>query len=85
VATDLSTPSLLNLDTTHAELLAVLLGRSQWTRAEFEELCSDKSLMPDGAIERINEAAFARFDQALIEGEDPLEISSQLLLEEKTA
>jgi uncharacterized tellurite resistance protein B-like protein len=83
--TGVSPPTLLGLDATHAELLAVLLGRPEWTRAEFEELCSDKGLMPDGAIERINDAAFARFDQAIIEGDDPLEIGSQLLLEEKTA
>jgi uncharacterized tellurite resistance protein B-like protein len=77
--------TLLHLDSAHAELLEVLLGRPQWTRAEFEELCSDKGLMPDGAIERINDAAFAKFDQALIEGDDPLEISTQLLTEEKAA
>jgi hypothetical protein len=41
--------------------------------------------MPDGAIERINDAAFAKFDQALIEGDDPLEVSTQLLTEEKAA
>jgi uncharacterized tellurite resistance protein B-like protein len=83
--TDMATPTLLGLDTAHAELLAVLLGRPQWTRAEFEELCSDKSLMPDGAIECINDAALARFEQLIIEGEDPLDINTQLLLEEKAA
>jgi hypothetical protein len=65
--------------------LAVFLERSEWTRAEFEELCSDKGLMPDGAIETINEAAFTKFDQAVIEGEDTLEINTQLMLEEKAA
>lgn len=74
--------TLLNLDVTHAELLLVLTGRSQWTRAEFEEVCADKGLMPDGAIERINEAAFTKFDQPVIEGDDPLEIILQLLEEQ---
>ncbi|HTB81283.1 MAG TPA: TerB N-terminal domain-containing protein [Opitutaceae bacterium] len=74
-------PTLLGLDVAHAGLLTVLLGRPQWTRAEFEELCSDKGLMPDGAIEYINESAFSKFDQAIIEGEDPLEIASHLLQE----
>lgn len=77
--------ALLGLDAKHAELLAVLLERPEWTRAEFEELCSDKGLMPDGAIETINEAAFTKFDQAVIEGEDTLEINTQLMLEEKAA
>jgi len=76
-----SASTLLGLDVTHAGLLTVLLGRPQWTRAEFEELCSDKGLMPDGAMEYINEAAFSKFDQAIIEGEDPLEIASHLLQE----
>ena len=73
-------PAGLNqLDSAHAELLSVVLTRAQWTRAEFEELCSDKGLMPDGAIERINEASFTQFDEPMIEGEDPLEIGVHLL------
>ncbi|MDI1337502.1 MAG: TerB N-terminal domain-containing protein [Lacunisphaera sp.] len=75
------TATLLDLDVAHAELLALLVGRTQWTRAEFEELCADKDLLPDGALERINDAAFTKFDQAIIEGEDPLEIAGQLLEE----
>jgi uncharacterized tellurite resistance protein B-like protein len=82
---EVSPSTLLGLDTAHADLLTVLLGRPHWTRAEFEELCADKGLMPDGAIERINETAFEKFDQPIIDGEDPLEICSQLLLDEKIA
>jgi len=73
------TATLLDLDVAHVELLALLVGRTQWTRAEFEELCADKDLLPDGALERINDAAFTKFDQAIIEGEDPLEIAGHLL------
>ncbi len=62
-SSDAPPQTLLGLDTAHAELLAVLMGRPEWSRAEIEELCNDKGLMTDGAIERINEAAFARFDQ----------------------
>jgi hypothetical protein len=76
-------PSLrLELDAEHASLLQLLLQRDQWSRAELEEVCADRGLMVDGAIERINEAAFARFDQALIEGEDPIAINCELMLEE---
>ena len=66
-------PSLLGLDTEHSGLLHVLIQRAQWSRDEFEELCSDRGLMLDGAIERINEAAFDQFDNAIIEGEDPMD------------
>jgi uncharacterized tellurite resistance protein B-like protein len=71
----------LDLDQAHADLVVVLIGRMTWARPEFEELCADKGLMPDGAIERINEAAFQKFDQAIIEGDDPLEIAVKLVEE----
>lgn len=74
--------AVLALDEAHAALLILLTGRSQWTRAEFEEVCADRDLMPDGAIERINEAAFAKFDQPVIDGDDPLEIATHLLEEQ---
>jgi uncharacterized tellurite resistance protein B-like protein len=77
-------PTILGLDQEHSDLLTVLLSRSHWSRAEFLELCTDKSLMPDGAIERINEAAFEKFGQPMIEGDESLEVASQLLAEEKT-
>jgi hypothetical protein len=76
--------SALDLDFNHADLLHVLLQRVQWSRAELEEVCADRGLMPDGAIERINEAAFSRFDQALIEGDDPIDVNCELVLEETT-
>jgi uncharacterized tellurite resistance protein B-like protein len=72
-------PFLLGLDTEHAALLRVLLERPQWSRIEVEELCTDRGLMTDGAIEQINDAAFREFDCALIEGEDMIEINCQLL------
>ena len=74
-------PSLLGLDPEHSGLLQVLLQRAEWSRDEFEELCSDRGLMLDGAIERINEAAFGQFDNAIIEGEDPMEVNCDLLQE----
>jgi hypothetical protein len=72
-------PFLQGLDTDHAALLRVLLERPQWSRIEVEELCSDRGLMTDGAIEQINDAAFQQFDCALIEGEDIIEVNCQLL------
>lgn len=76
------TATLLGLDPEHEGLLRAILVRPQWTRAELEEVCADRGLMVDGAIERINEAAFERYDMPLIEGEDPLDINLELTLEE---
>ena len=74
-----SEPLLLGLDIEHAALLRVLLERSEWSRAEVEELCADRGLMTDGAIEQINDAAFQQFDCALLEGEDTIEVNCQLV------
>ena len=76
-----SAVTLLGLDSQHSALLKVLLQRTEWSREEIEELCSDRGLMSDGAIERINDAAFNQFDKAIIEGEDPLEVNCELLQE----
>ena len=69
------------LDPDHHDLLQTLLQRPQWSRAELEEICSDRGLMVDGAIERINEAAFEQYDQPIIEGDDPLDVNRELTLE----
>jgi uncharacterized tellurite resistance protein B-like protein len=70
------------LDPDHLGLLQALLQRPQWARAELEEMCVDRGLMVDGAIERINDASYERYDQPMIEGEDPLDIRVELTLEE---
>lgn len=59
--------------------LRLLATRPEWSRAELEELAADRSLMLDGALEHINEAAFDRFDQPFTEGDDPLEINQELI------
>ena len=74
--------TLLGLDAELDSLLQVLISKSQWTRAEIETLCSDRGLMVDGSIERINDAAFNQFNCPLIEGDDPIEISYELITKE---
>jgi tellurite resistance protein len=70
---------LWGLSQEYSELLRLLVTRPEWSRAELEELAADRSLMLDGALEHINEAAFDRFDQPFTEGDDPLEINQQLI------
>ncbi|WP_321935436.1 TerB N-terminal domain-containing protein [Paraburkholderia sp. J8-2] len=65
----------LPLEGAYASLCMRLLERPQWTRAEVAEACAQVGLLVDGALERINEAAFDAFDEPLIEGEDPLEVN----------
>jgi tellurite resistance protein len=75
-------PPLLPLDADHAALLEILIQRPEWTRQELEYLCAERGLMTDGAVETINEASFDKLDSALIEGEDPVTINTDLLIKE---
>ena len=44
----------------------------QWSRADFEAACDALGLLPDGAAEMLNEAAFSLAGEPLLEGDDPL-------------
>lgn len=68
-----------DLNADHARLLETLCARETWSRADFEARAREIGLMPDGAIETINEWAFDSFDEAIIEEGDPLTINLALL------
>lgn len=70
---------LLGLDETHATFLRLLLSRPEWSRSELEDAAADLDLMLDGALEQINEAAFDAFDGPLCEGDDPIEVHTELI------
>ncbi len=69
------------LDPAHAELVRFLAARPKWPRSDFEAASSRFGLMPAGAIETINDAAFERCDEPLIEGDDPLDVNEFALKE----
>lgn len=84
VAADDDAPSstvelLWGLDEAHSALARALMRRSSWSRSELVDIAADLDLMADGALERINEAAYEAVDQPLIEGEDPIEINLDIL------
>jgi len=70
------------LDRRHATLLDEILGRETWSRADMEALCRGFELLPDGAIETLNEWSFDRFDGAIIEDGDPLFVQYDVLPED---
>lgn len=73
-------PSLLpGLDEPHCAFARLLLTRPQWARAELEDAAADLGLMLDGALEQINDAAFDAFDTPLCEGDDPIDVDTELL------
>lgn len=60
-------------------LLSELVSRQSWSAADFGHLVRDADLMPGAAKEAINEWALDRFDDLLIEGDDPVDINVHLL------
>jgi uncharacterized tellurite resistance protein B-like protein len=72
-------PRLLGLDGEHSAFLRVLLTRHSWSRAELNDIAADMEMMLDGALERVNEAALDKFDARIAEGDDPIEISQDLM------
>ncbi len=73
--------SVMGLDDEHTKLTRLLCTRPEWTRDELEELAQDRGILLDGALERINEAAFDTYDQPFSEGDDPVEINREVVKE----
>lgn len=66
------------LDGPHTELVELLELRGSMTRTEFDRHAKEMRLLPDGAIERINDWSFDRFDEALIEDGDEVVVAPHL-------
>jgi uncharacterized tellurite resistance protein B-like protein len=77
-------PGIAGLDAAHSELLRRLAAKTVWPRIEVERLAGELGLLPDGALEVINEAAFERCGAPLLEGDEIIEIDPHIL-EELTA
>ena len=67
------------LDARHRSLAGELIRQPAWTPETFEKLARQFGLMPSGALETINEWAFDRFDEALIEEDGIFEVNPEIL------
>ena len=65
------------LDAATSALLRQLASRSTWTRQEFDDLAASFGVMPDGAIDMLNEAAIDATGEPVIEGDDDLDINPE--------
>lgn len=72
-------PGLIGLDAGHSAFLRLLFSRPSWPKQDLADAAADMELMLEGALERINEAFFDHFDEALTDGDDPVEINQSLL------
>ncbi len=69
------------LDYSHSVLLRKVGERPRWVRAELEVVVASVGLMPEGALDVLNEAALDRCGEPLLEGDDPLGVNGTVLEE----
>jgi uncharacterized tellurite resistance protein B-like protein len=70
--------SMAGLDPKHAMLVEQIIQREHWTDEEFDEIAGKQGLMPSGALEVVNEWAFDKFDQALLDEYDGYDVSPDI-------
>jgi tellurite resistance protein len=69
------------LDAVHRSFLARLAQRPSWPRSEVDSIAAELGLMPDGALEIVNEAAFDATGEPATEGSDPVEVNTDVVKE----
>jgi TerB-C domain len=69
------------LDSAHSAFLKVLSQQSSWNRQDLLAIAQEHGLMPDGALEVINDAALDQCDEPLTEGDDPVMLDPNVLRE----
>lgn len=67
------------LEQRHASLLAEICTHDVVDQATFAGLAQKHGLFPSGAMETINEWAFERFEEPLLDDGDPIEIAHHLI------
>lgn len=70
--------SMAGLDPKHAMLVEEIIQREHWTDDEFDEIVGKQGLMPSGALEVVNEWAFDKFDEALLDEYDGYDVSPDI-------
>ena len=65
-------------DDAHSRLVQELLRYGQIPAERWGEMCREVNLLPDAAIETINEAVVDRFEDVLIEKADPLRVDTEI-------
>ncbi|SDT88032.1 Tellurite resistance protein TerB [Stappia sp. ES.058] len=66
------------LDTEHGDLLLFLLTEQRVERSAFEGRAKELRVLPDGAIETINEWGFELYDEPVLEDDDELTVAEHM-------
>jgi len=70
--------ALAGLDHRHAALVGLLVQREHWSQEEFADIAGKQGLLPSGALEAINEWAFGKFDEALLDEYEGYDVSQDV-------
>lgn len=70
-----------DLDVAHSALLDAVAAQSRWYRVQFEHLATGLGLLPDAALERLNDSALDLCDDLLIDGAEQLTVNQAVLKE----
>lgn len=73
--------SIAGLDALHSQFLRAIAQQPSWNRDDLEAQADELGLMLDGALEIINDAAFDHCDAPLTDGDDPIELDTDVLAE----
>ncbi|WP_204138291.1 TerB N-terminal domain-containing protein [Halomicronema sp. CCY15110] len=74
-----SEAAIAGLDALHSQLLLAIAQQTTWHREALEAKADELGLLLDGALEVINEVAFDACDDPLTDGEDLIEIDTDVL------
>ncbi|MEI9412249.1 TerB N-terminal domain-containing protein [Mesorhizobium salmacidum] len=69
------------LERRYAWLLSQLIEQETWTASDFERLVRNADLMPGAAKQILNDWSLDRFDELVLEGEDPVIVNASLFSE----
>lgn len=69
------------LDPMHSSFLRALVERPAWKRNEIEDLAARIGVLPDGAIDLVNDAALEKVGDLVCEGEEIIEVDHRVLEE----
>lgn len=69
------------LDDPHGRLFLAVLGRPAWPRADFAALAEEHDLLPDGALDVLNDHAVERCGEPLLEDEGDLVLNDYAVQE----
>ena len=67
------------LDRDHSTLLLYMLSAGQLSRDAFEAKAQELRLLPDGALDTLNEWGFDMFEEGILEGEDEIVLVKHLV------